>query len=398
MDRRPRFLPTPVALAVQPMVMLVVLGGCTVVTVPPPPTVPAAEAEVARDEGDADGDRVWVEPPAEDAFRDPILHSPVVLSPAFQSEVERWVGFWSGQEGPWFPTYLTRMSRYGTMVDRELEARDLPPSLRYVPLIESGYGTGAVSHASAVGMWQLMAPTARAFDLRVGGLVDERRDPVRATDVALRYLQELHDRFGSWLLALAAYNGGPTRVERLLAERAPGEVPSDEHFWTIRDALPRETRDFVPRLVAAARVAEAADAFGVAPVEVAEPFSFDTVTVPDATSLDVVAWAAGASEAQIAALNPHIIRGVTPVGVETRLRVPPGRGTLFAEAYARIPEDERVTIQEHVVARGETLWGIARQYGVALDTLEEANPRVRPERLQPGDRLLVPRSPRRTSR
>jgi membrane-bound lytic murein transglycosylase D len=239
-----------------------------------------------------------------------------------------------------------------------------------------------------------MAPVARGFGMQVTPLVDERRDPVRSTLAAARYLRELEEQFDSWFLALAAYNGGPYRVERLLREHAPLAEPGDSLFLVLAPHLPRETREFVPKLLAAARVAEAPERYGVSrPTEPRAPYRFDEVEVPDATSLDVVAAAAGVDEAVVRSLNPHLLRGVTPRGRATALRLPPGTAAAFTEAYARVPPDRRVTVTEHVVRRGETLSGIAMFYGIRTSTLEAANPGVRPRRMQIGQRLLVPLLP-----
>jgi membrane-bound lytic murein transglycosylase D len=309
--------------------------------------------------------------------------------------VERWIERYTLREGAWFRDYLTRMGRYAPLVDSVLDARDLPSSLRYLPIVESGYSTHAVSRASAAGLWQFMAPVARGFGLRVDAVVDERRDPVRATPQALGFLEDLYDRFGSWYLALAAYNGGPNRVQRLLVEHAPLAPASDSLYLVIRPHLPRETQQFVPKFLAAAHIATRPDRYGVSPVDPLAPLVFDEVSVPDATTLDVVAAAAGVREDEVRDLNPQLVRGVTPRGRETRLRVPPGTGERFAENYARIPPDERVTVTEHVVAPGETLSEIALQYGIRTRELQDANPRVEARRMRPGTRLVVPLVPSR---
>lgn len=163
----------------------------------------------------------------------------------------------------------------------------------------------------------------------------------------------------------------------------------------IRPYLPRETRDFIPKFLAAATLAGDPDRYGLGAPEVLAPLAFDVVTVPDATTLDVVAAAAGVSEAEVRELNPQLIRGVTPRGRETELRVPAGRGAGFAAAYARIPPNERVTVTEHVVANGETLSEIAARYGIRTAELQAANPRVQPLRMRVGTRLVVPLVPRR---
>lgn len=368
------------------------LAGCAPVGVPTAPgPVSSPSTWVPVDEIEEEGDEVSIDAP-ELGLRDEILRSTTALEPDFDREVDGWVAFWTETRPDWFVTYLDRMTEYEAFVDSVVAARGLPRSLRFLPIIESGYTTGAVSHASAVGMWQLMAPTARELGLRVGRMVDERRDPVRATDGALTYLEELRRRFDSWYLALAAYNGGPGRVERAIERIAPGVPLADSVYLLIRPWLPRETRDFVPRFLAAARIAETPRAFGLRPGE-GERITFDQVSVPDAASLDVVARAAGVAEDEVVALNPHVLRGVTSVGVPTAIRLPAGSGARFRVEFPKIPEDERVSVAEHVVASGDTLWDIARSYGVALDTLREANPSVRPERMRPGDRLLIPLLP-----
>jgi membrane-bound lytic murein transglycosylase D len=332
-------------------------------------------------------------PPAEEL--DPILHSRWSRHPEIQEDLGEWLERFSIHQRDWFNAYLERMNRYAPLVDSLLEERDLPPSLRYLPIVESGYSPAAVSRASAAGLWQFMAPVARGLGMRVDAVVDERRDPMRATPAALDFLHELHGRFGSWFLALAAYNGGPSRVGRLIRTHAPLSPLGDSLYLVIRPHLPRETQEFVPKFLAAATLAERPERYGLHPGDPLDPLVFDVVTVPDATTLDVVASAAGATEEEIRELNPQLIRGVTPRGRETTLRIPEGRALAFREAYALIPPEERVTVTEHVVSPGETLSEIAEQYGIRTAELQAANPRVEPRRMRPGTRLIVPLVPRR---
>lgn len=358
-----------------------------------PSTVPAPDVE---EEATPPVDRlepVTIAPPA-NAVGDALLDSRWAAHPEIDARTTHWQQVFSSRDATGFTLYLTRMDAYLHVVDSALSAAGLPPSLRYLPIIESGYRPGAVSPAAAVGLWQFTAPVARGFGMQVTPLVDERRDPVRSTLAAARYLGELREQFGSWFLALAAYNGGPYRLRRLLREHAPLAPQGDSLFLVVAPHLPRETRDFVPKLLAAARIAEDPARFGVTPpTEFRARYVFDEVEVPDATSLDVVADAAGVGEDTIRALNPHILRGVTPRGRATLVRLPHGRAQRFAEAYARIPEDRRVTVTEHVVRAGETLSGIASRHGIRTAALEAANPDVRPRALQIGQRLMVPLLP-----
>ncbi|MEX0837212.1 MAG: transglycosylase SLT domain-containing protein [Gemmatimonadota bacterium] len=330
--------------------------------------------------------------PSVEVVIDPVRTTPMLRDPAFRGEVDLWIDRWSADSSPWFAGDLERMGGYVPEVDSLLAARGMPPSLRYLPIVESGYSPTAVSSARAVGLWQLMEGTARGLGVRVSRLLDERRHPTRSTEAALRYLDELHADFGSWFLALAAYNSGPARVRRVIARHAPLEPLSDDLYWRIRPHLPRETRDFVPKLFAAILVAEHPEAFGHPPTP-ARASGFDEVEVPDATSLDVVARAAGVEPEVVTGLNPHVLRGFTPPEARVTLRLPAGTGARFEEAYALIPPEERVTFMEHRVADGETLSHIAVRYGIRVADLREANPSVRPRYLRVGTVLTVPVAP-----
>lgn len=337
----------------------------------------------------------WKPPrPAPGAAADPILHSASGRTEEIITDVDIWIDRYTGRSRASFERALGRMERYGDYVDSLIAERGLPPSLRYLPIVESGYSPAAVSHASAAGMWQFMAPVARSMGMRVDAIVDQRRDPFEATPRALAYLEELHGRFGSWFLALAAYNGGPSRVSGLLRRHRPLAFGGDSLYLVIRPHLPLETREFIPKFLAAATLAERPARYGLAVASPEDPLRFDVVTVPDATTLDVVASAAGVTENEIRELNPQLLRGVTPRGRVTELRVPEGSASRFNDAYVLIPPNERVTVTEHVVASGETLSEIAERYGIRTAALQDANPRVRPRTLQIGTRLVVPLVPR----
>ena len=326
------------------------------------------------------------------AERDALLASSLLADSAFTSRVHWWVGYWTGPARDWFPGFLSRMAWLGPSVDSALATHGLPPSLRYLPLIESGYAPGVTSSASAVGLWQLMAPTARELGLEVTPLLDERRDFERSTDAALRYLSELHDEFDSWFFTLAAYNTGPTRVRRLLEREAPGMPRTDSLFWALRGHFSRETRDFVPKLYGAMWVASRPDAYGY-DVPDPDPVTFDVVQVPDRTTLDVVARVAGVSHDEILRLNHRFVRGITPADRPVTVRVPEGSGGSFAALYALIPPEERVTFVRHVVSSGETLDGIAARYGIPAEEIEGANPGLEPRQLRVGATLTVPVAP-----
>ena len=198
--------------------------------------------------------------------RDDLLRSAVLRDPEFARRVHWWIAYWSGPASDRFPDFLGRMATHVETVDSALATYALPPSLRYLPLIESGYATRVTSHASARGMWQLMAPTARELGLYVGPLHDERTHPRRSTWAAVRYLTELNQEFDSWFVTLAAYNTGPTRVRAVLRRHAAGVEPSDSLFWALRGHFAPETREFLPKLFGAMWVANRPQAYGFAEV------------------------------------------------------------------------------------------------------------------------------------
>jgi hypothetical protein len=194
--------------------------------------------------------------------RDELLASTVLTDLDFARAVHWWVDYWTGPASGWFPGFLSRMADRGSAVDSALATRGFPPSLRYLPLIESGYDPRVTSRSGAVGMWQLMPTTARGLGLEVGPLRDDRTHPARSTEAALAYIDALRGEFKSWFLTLAAYNYGPTRVRSILRRHAPGEAHSDSLFWAHRHRFPLETRDFVPKLYGAMWVASQPEAYG----------------------------------------------------------------------------------------------------------------------------------------
>ena len=303
-----------------------------------------------------------------------------------------------------FEIWLARLGRYEGMIREKLRAKGLPEDLVYLTLIESGLSNTAVSRAKAVGMWQFMASTARLYGLTVDPWVDERRDPFKATDAAVNYLADLRERLGSVYLAAAAYNAGVRRIERGIG-RLPGsrggsggepDSVGDETFFQLADRryLRRETRDYVPKLIAASLVAKQPRRYGFDEVDPLRPLLFDEVTVGDATGLDVIARLADTSVAAILELNAQFVRGITPPGRSVVVRVPRGLGTLVAQRYDSLPATDRVTFVDHYVSRGQTVSEIARRYHVSVAMLESANPRIKTRALRVGQRLIIPMSGR----
>ena len=250
--------------------------------------------------------------------------------------VEKWLEAFQTTRRAEFAHLLVQKQRFDEIIQSNLRTRGMPEELVYIPMIESEYSPFAVSHVSAVGLWQFMSPTAMQYGLRVDPYVDERRDPVRATDAALEYLDYLHNRFGgSWYLAAAAFNAGPGRLERVLNRHAQGKEWNDALFWEIVDYLPRETREYIPKMIAVSRLAREAGPVQAAAGTVT-PYRYDNIFVPGHTTLESVADALDANAELIFALNPHLTQGMTPPGEMYGVRVPVGSG---AVAVARLSGD-----------------------------------------------------------
>lgn len=302
--------------------------------------------------------------------------------------VARWLEYFRTDGRENFELWLARSGRYEGFMREEFRAAGLPEDLVYLSLIESGFSPRAYSRSRAAGLWQFIRSTGRLYDLKIGYWVDERRDPVASTRAAVRHLRDLYDSFGSWYLAAAAYNGGAARVRRSVRRARTKD------FWEIAETrlLRRETRNYVPKLIAAALIAKQPATYGFEDIEYFEPMRFEEVDVPDATSLDVIAEASGVTMAEVRALNPHLLRGVTPPGRPFVVRVPPGTRDTFLARYPEVPPDRRVTWLTHVVRRGETLGRLARRYGVSVQAIRAANSGVHPRRLRVGQSLIIPKA------
>jgi membrane-bound lytic murein transglycosylase D len=320
-----------------------------------------------------------------------------VTSFATNRRVLQYLEFFQVDARDRFEIWLSRLGRYQGMIRERLRAKGLPEDLLYLTLIESGLSNTAVSRARAVGMWQFIAGTARLYGLTVDPWVDERRDPYRATDAAVNYLGDLVERLGSVYLAAAAYNTGAGRIERGIG-RLPGDPDSvsDLTFFQLSDRryLRRETRDYVPKLIAASLIAKQPERYGFTDIEPLPPLVFDEILIPDATGLDVIARLADTTPAALVELNPQFVRGVTPPGRAVTVRVPRGTGTAVAERYAALPVTQRITFVDHYVTAGQTLSDIAKRYHVTVTMIQGANPHLAPRALRVGQRVIIPMSGR----
>ena len=334
---------------------------------PPPPSPETAQA-VVDDLGTRD-------------FDIPIPLNEKVLS---------FVELFSGRMKGYLEEGLGRGSRYLPMVRSIFEEEGLPLDLSYVPLIESAFKPSAVSRAKARGMWQFMRGTALENGLRHDWYLDERQDPEKATRAAAKYLKFLYEKFGDWHLALASYNGGYGRVQR--AMKRSGR----EDFWELtstRRFLPRETRDYVPLILAAVIVARNPMQYGLNVQPAPEPPS-EAVTIAGPTDLRRVADWIGASLETLQDLNPELRRWTTPArDGQYALRVPMGAAETVRTRVAELVLEPPDPFMRHTVKKGETLASVAKKLRVTRADLADANYLSAKARLTTGQQLIIPKAP-----
>jgi membrane-bound lytic murein transglycosylase D len=390
------------------------LGACAPSLPPAPPVVPmaasvpdslfppvrlvpldtlsAADAEALNDLASAAPDEAVV--PAFDASH--VRWDIDVRTYADHPRVRYYLAYFQGPGRQGMGVFLSRSARYDGVIRSRFEAEGLPGDLGYLALIESGYSNDAVSRAYAVGMWQFMRGTGRGYGLRVDNWVDERRDPLKATDAAARHLAHLRARFGSLYLAAAAYNAGAGKVSRSLGkagveEDSTAAEDGDATFFRLAssDLLAAETQDYVPKLIAAALIAKQPERYGFS-ASPAPPFSYDSLIVTETTGLDVIARLGDTSLTAIQELNPQYLRLATPPRSMTVIRLPAGTGALVAERYSALPSSARVRYLTHVVRKRERLGAIAARYHLPASEIRAANPRMSGSRPTPGSRLVIP--------
>lgn len=316
-----------------------------------------------------------------------------------QERVAYYVNMFSGRSRERIADRLERGSRYEPMIRAKMKAGGLPEDMYYLALVESGFDPHAYSKAAAVGMWQFMTSTARDMGMRVDWWVDERRDPVRSTTAAVRFIRGLRDQFGSLYLAAAAYNGGPGRVSRGLARYADDleNTAGDDAFFVLaeKDYLRNETREYVPQLIAAALIAKEPTRYGMT-VHTLPPLVYDSVRVPPSTPLSAIAKAAHVSTRDINDLNPQLLRGMTPPRDSYQIRLPEGTAASFDSAFAALPAGDRVATHRIETKKGDRAETLARENGIPVSALQGFNPsmrRLKPSgKLVPGQILVIPTS------
>ena len=308
--------------------------------------------------------------------------------------VEYYIRRFTGPSRSTIVQWMQRGRRYEPMIRKTFREHGVPEDMYYLGLVESGYNPHAYSRAAAVGMWQFMTATARGVGLRVDWWVDERRDPMKSTKAAARFLSSLHEQFGSYYLAAAAYNGGPARISRGLTRYA-GRVDDsegDDQFFVLAEtrALRRETSNYVPQLIAAAAIEKESWKYGIR-LEPVAPYAYDSVLIPARTSVAVLTLVTGAPLDSLRDHNPHLLRGTTPPDRETWVRVPKGYASEYvATNLAGLPDSVRSAWTPVKVKKATTLAAMAKAHGMTSTQLRWYNPSLKGTRIGVGTTINVP--------
>jgi len=310
-------------------------------------------------------------------------HIPLVLN----SRVEQTINFFRTKGKRQFEIWLSRLPFYKESIIEILTENGLPEELIYVSMVESGFNPKAYSTAHASGLWQFVSGTAKMYGLSRTWWIDERRDPRKATQAAADYFKDLYIEFDDWYLAMAAYNSGEGRINRAI------RLHQTRDFWQL-NSLPRETRNYVPTVLAAAIITRDPAKYGFK-VSQNNSLEYDEVIIESSADLNVLAKCAGISMKQLRKYNPEIRQFATPSNQPYSLKIPKGSKDTFTKEFNSLPKFQRFVPQYlvHRVRRGESLWVIARKYGVSIYDVASVNKIRNYHRLQIGQKLTIPVPP-----
>lgn len=284
-----------------------------------------------------------------------------------------------------FSLWLSRSGRYIELMKGILKAKNVPEDIAFLSLIESGFNPSAYSVARAVGPWQFIASTGKRYGLKIDWWRDERKDPVKSTEAAAEYLSDLYQMFGSWNLAMAAYNAGEGKILKALNRTKSND------YWALLNTrhIKRETKEYVPRFIAATMIATNPQSYGFENLNYYMPLEYDEAIITAPVDLDIAARCADTTIDAIRELNPELRRWSTPANSSFYvLRIPPGKKDVFTENLSRIPEAERFTVDTYTIKKGDTYRSIARKTGIPVSVVLELNNGIQP--LTVGERIILP--------
>lgn len=320
--------------------------------------------------------------PTENLTGEPKFDIPIIIN----EKVEYFINYFQTTRREIFTKWLSRSRAYIPMMKKIFKEKGLPEDLVYMALIESGFSPHAYSRARACGPWQFIKSTGRRYGLKVNDWIDERRDPEKSTIAAAEYLKDLYDMFGHWYLAAAAYNAGERKILRAM------QKSGNDDFWEIAETryLKRETKDYVPKMIAGALIAKYPEKYGFNEVEYLDPVEYAKITVNGAFDLKVISKECDIPYETLRFLNPELRTNFTPPYGYYDLKVPVDRYDICATAIANIPSHERYKFSIHTVKKGETLSKIARKYNSSVNLIKEVNRLNSVKQLRIGMRLIIP--------
>jgi membrane-bound lytic murein transglycosylase D len=303
-------------------------------------------------------------------------------------QVAGFIAYFSNHGRGIFERALARSGRYREMMLPILKEEGVPQDLIYLAQAESGFHALAVSRVGARGIWQFMGSRARGYGLHHNVYVDDRQDPEKSTRAAARHLKDLYNQFGDWYLAMAAYNSGPGTVQAAVKRTGYAD------FWELynRNVLPKETKNYVPIILAVTIMAKNPAQYGLQDVVMERPAEYDTVTIDYPVDLRLVAECVGSTPSELQDLNPSLLRMTTPRTGKFELHLPAGTRDDYQTAIASIPPDMRLWWRYHVVTPGETLASLARNYHTTIRQISDVN-HLEGRELDPQARLVIPVNP-----
>jgi len=307
---------------------------------------------------------------------------PIIIN----NQVQVYLDLFQNQQKKSFTIWLSRSGKYLPMMQKELKDAGLPEDLAYLAMIESGYNQKAYSKAHASGLWQFIPGTGSQYNLRMNKYIDERREALKSTKAAVRFLSNLYDEFGDWHLAVAAYNAGPGKISKGL------ERYSVTDFWSLaeNDYLAMETKRYVPKLIASIIIAKNPEKYGFKDVQLEEPYSYDTLEVGPGLTFDAAALISNCDRKTIDILNPELCSNKTPLNQSThQIKIPAGSKDIASKNLSRLNQIVSTDYKTHTISKGETLAQVCSRYDINTTTLLKAN-NLRSSKLATGQRLRIP--------
>jgi len=317
-----------------------------------------------------------------------VTHSDLPLM--MTDQVASYINYFSTRGRPTLEHGLTQSGRYRDLIENVLKEEGVPQDLIYLAQAESGFHPYAVSRVGARGIWQFMGSRAKGYGLHRDLWVDDRQDPEKSTRAAAHHLKDLYNQFGDWYLAMAAYNSGPGTVQSAVKRTGYAD------FWELyrRNVLPKETRNYVPIIVAVAIMTKNPSQYGLQNITPDPPMKYDTVKINYPVDLRLVAECIDVTPSELQELNPALLRMTTPKG-HFDLHLPVGTADKYQAAIAGIPTDMRLWWRYHTVDRGETLMSLSRTYRTPLKTIATANQLDMSDTIDAGAKLVIPIAPGR---